>query len=112
MKRKKTAWSRLSAEAGVRGVWQLMTLEIQCFIAARNQPCKAGSEQLQAQLSVLAKPNLPNPFQYITGSDIEEAANMVQSNDNEDIDIEVCTSLRFTLLFTNFVSHPTTRANY
>ena len=92
-------WSRLSAEAGVRGVWQLMTLEIQCFIAARNQPCKAGSEQLQAQLSVLNEPNLQNPFQDITDLDVEQGndANMVDPDDNEDIDIELLKSLGFAI---------------
>ena len=55
-----------------------------------------GPEQLPAQLSVLDEPNLPNPFQDITDSDIEEA-NMVDPDDNKDIDIELWTSLRFAM---------------
>ena len=66
----------------------------------KGQPCEAGSEQLQAQLSVVDEPNLPKPFQVITDLDIEEAndANMVNPNDDEDIDIELrMTSLGFAL---------------
>ena len=45
------------------------------------------SSLIQAQLSVLDEPNLPNPFQLITYSDIEEANNaMVDPDDDEDID--------------------------
>ena len=71
---------------------------IHCF--KKGQPCEAGSEQLQAQLSVVDEPNLPKPFQVITDLDIEEAndANMVDPNDDEDIDIELrMTSLGFAL---------------
>ena len=52
---------------------------------------EAGSEQLQAQLSVLDEPNLPNPFQVITDSDIEEAndTNVIDPGADEDIDIEL-----------------------
>ena len=62
---------------------------IHCF--KKGQPCKVGSEQLQAQLSALVESNVPNPFQAITDSDIEQAndANMVDSDDDEDIDIEL-----------------------
>ena len=64
--------------------------KIHCF--KEGQPCEAGSEQLQAQLSVLDEPNLPNPFQDITDSDIEEAteeSNMVDQDDDEDIVIDL-----------------------
>ena len=49
------------------------------------------SEQLQAQLSVLDEPNLPNSFQDNGESDIEEVnvADMVDLDDNEDIDTEL-----------------------
>ena len=60
--------------------------KIHCF--KEGQPCEAWSEQLQSQLSVLDEPNLPNPFQDITDSDIEEAteeSNMVDQDDDEDI---------------------------
>ena len=53
-----------------------MALEIQEFIASKKgQPCEAGAEQLEAQLSMLNEPNLPNPLQVITDSDIKEANN-------------------------------------
>ena len=64
--------------------------KIHCFKEGRH--CEAGSEQLQAQLSVLDEPNLPNPFQDITHSDIEEAteeSNMVDQDDDEDIVIDL-----------------------
>lgn len=51
-----------------------MTLKIRrihCF--KDGQPCKAAAEQLKAQLAVLDEPTLPDPFQAITNSDIEEA---------------------------------------
>ena len=51
------------------------------------------------QLSVLDEPNLPNPFQDITDSDTEEVndVKMVVPDDNEDIGIELWTSLAFAV---------------
>ena len=65
---------------------------IHCF--KKPQPCQARSEQLQAQLSVLDEPNLPNSFQDNGESDIEEVnvASMVDLDDNEDIDTELWTN--------------------
>ena len=65
---------------------------IHCF--KKRQPCQARSEQLQAQLSVLDEPNLPNSFQDNGESDIEEVnvASMVDLDDNEDIDTELWTN--------------------
>lgn len=63
--------------------------EIHCF--KRGQPCEAGAEQLKAQLSVLDEQTLPDPFQAITNSDIEEAGDentMVLESDS-DVDIEL-----------------------
>ena len=62
--------------------------EIHCFKI--GQPCKAGAEQLEAQLSVLDEPNLPNPFQVITNLGIEEASdeNKITLDEGSDIDIE------------------------
>jgi len=39
----------------------------------------------------LDEPNLPNPFQVVTDSNIEEAndTNMVDPDDEEDIDIKL-----------------------
>ena len=42
---------------------------IQCF--KNGQSCEEGSEQLK--LSLLDKASLPNPFQVITESDVDEA---------------------------------------
>ena len=66
--------------------WNLL---IHCL--KKRQPCQARSEQLQAQLSVLDEPNLPNSFQDNGESDIEEVnvADMVDLDDNEDIDTEL-----------------------
>jgi len=62
---------------------------IHCF--KKGQPCEAGLEQLQAQLSILDEPNLPKPFQVITDLYIEEAnhGNRVDPDDDEDIDIKL-----------------------
>ena len=96
-----TAWSRLSADVipksfkscalnlAVDGTEDSM---IHCF--KKGQPCKAGSDQLQAQLSVLDEPNLPNPFVVITDSDVEEAndANLsvaIDPDDDDDIDVKL-----------------------
>ena len=96
-----TAWSRLSADVisksfkscalnlAVDGTEDSM---IHCF--KKGQPCEAGSDQLQAQLSVLDEPNLPNPFIVVTDSDVEEAndANLsvaIDPDDDDDIDVEL-----------------------
>ena len=93
-----TAWSRLSTDVIAKS-FKSCALNlavdgsedsvIHCF--KKGQPCEARSEQLQAQLSVLDEPNLPNTFQDITDSDIEEAndANIVDPDDDEDINIEL-----------------------
>ena len=65
---------------------------IHCF--KKGQPCEAGSDQLQVQLSVLDEPNLPKPFIVITDSDVEEAddANLsvaIDPDDDDDIDVEL-----------------------
>ena len=62
---------------------------IHCF--KNGQSCEEGSEQLQAQFSVLDEPSLPNPFQVITESDVDKASceNIVDPDDNERIDIEL-----------------------
>ena len=96
-----TAWSRLSADVisksfkscalnlAVDGTEDSM---IHCF--KKGQPCEAGSDQLQVQLSVLDEPNLPKPFIVITDSDVEEAddANLsvaIDPDDDDDIDVEL-----------------------
>ena len=78
-----------------------------------------GSEQLQVQLSVLDEPNLPNPLQVITDSDIEEAndANMVDPDGDEDIDNKSALGqMRLVsysqTLFSIFNMFNTPRANY
>ena len=62
--------------------------EIHCF--KKGQPCGAGAEQLKTQLSVLDEPTLPDPFQAITNSDIEEASdeNTMVLDEDSDVDIE------------------------
>lgn len=92
-----TAWSRLSVDVIAKSFRSCALnlavdgsedSEIHCF--KKGQPCEAGSEQLQAQLSVLDELNLPNPFQVITDSDIEEANdNAIDLDEDEDIDIEL-----------------------
>ena len=60
---------------------------IHCF--KKGQPCEAGSDQLQAKLSILDEPNLPNPFNVIADSDVEEAndANLsVAIDPDHDVD--------------------------
>ena len=69
-----------------------MTLKILKFYSfKKGQLCEAGAEQLEAQLSVLNEPNLPNPFQVITDWDIEEADDdeAMTRSQNSDIDIEL-----------------------
>ena len=94
-----TAWSRLSVDVTVkyfkscalnRAVDGSEDSNIHCF--KKVQPWEGGSEQLKAKLSVLNEPSLPNPFQDITDSDIEEATeniNIVDLDDDEDIDIDI-----------------------
>ena len=65
---------------------------IDCF--KKGQPCEAGSDQLQVQLSILDEPNLPNPFIVITDSDVEEANNAnlsvaIDPDDDDDIAVEL-----------------------
>ena len=57
----------------------------------KGPPCEAGAEQLKAQLSVLDEPTLPDPFQAITNSDIEEAGdeNTMVLDEDSDVDIEL-----------------------
>ena len=96
-----TAWSWLSADV-ISKSFKSSALNlavdgtedsvIHCF--KKGQPCKAGSDQLQAQLSVLDEPNLPNPFIVITDSDVEKAndANLsvaIDPDDDDDIDVEL-----------------------
>ena len=93
-----TAWSRLSTDVIAKS-FKSCALNlavdgsedsvIHCF--KKGQICEARSEHLQAQHSVLDEPNLPNTFQDITDSDIEEAndANIVDPDDDEDINIEL-----------------------
>ena len=75
-----TAWSRLSADVIAKSFKSCslnLTVdgseesEFHCF--KKGQPCEAGAEQLDAQLSVLNEPNHTNPFQVITDSYINEA---------------------------------------
>ena len=64
-------------------------------LTKKGQPCEVGLEQLQAPLSVLDEPNLPNPFPIITVLDIEEANDaiiIVDPDDDEDINIELWTT--------------------
>ena len=92
-----TAWSRLSTDVIAKSFKSCALnlaidgsedSEIHCF--KKGQPCEAGAEQLEAQLSVLDEPNLPNPFQVITDSDIEEAndENKITLDEDSDIDVE------------------------
>ena len=77
---------------------------IYCF--KKGRPCEAGSEQLQAQLSVLDETNLPNSFHDNIESDIEVVndASMVDLDDNEDIDTELWISLGFAIAQTDYIS--------
>ena len=82
-----TAWSRLSANEIAKS-FKSCALNlavdgsedsvIHCF--KKGQPCEAGSEQLQAQLSALDESNLANPSQVITDSDIEDANDANDAN--------------------------------
>ena len=93
-----TAWARLSTEV-ITKPFKFCTLnlafdgsqdsEIHCF--NEGQPCEARAEQLKAQLSLLDEPTLPDPFQAITNSDIEEASNenTMVLDKNSDVDIEL-----------------------
>ena len=93
-----TAWARLPTEVITKSL-KSCTLNlavdgsqdsaIHCF--KKGQPCEARAEQLKAQLSMLDEPTLPDPFQAITNSDIEEARNentMVLDEDSH-VDIEL-----------------------
>ena len=57
----------------------------------KGQPCEAGAEQLKAQISVLDEPTLPDLFQVITNSDIEEASdeNTMMLDEDSGVDIEL-----------------------
>ena len=61
------------------------------IVFMKGPPCEAGAEQLKAQLSVLDEPTLPDPFQAITNSDIEEAGdeNTMVLDEDSDVDIEL-----------------------
>lgn len=92
-----TAWSRLSTDVIAKSfkscalnlaVDGFEDSEIHCF--KKGQPSEAGAKQLEAQLSMLNQPNLPNPFQVITNSDIEEVndENKITLDEDSDIDVE------------------------
>ena len=91
-----TAWSQLSTDVIAKS-FKSCSLnltadvsedsEIHCF--KKGQPCGAGTEQLEAQLSVLNEPNLPDPFQVITESCINEANDDKTTTVNEDCDIDI-----------------------
>ena len=63
--------------------------KIHCF--KKGETCEAGTEQVKMQLSVLDKPNLPNPFMEINHSDTEEAdeMNIIDNDSDVDSDIDV-----------------------
>ena len=93
-----TAWARLPTEVITKSFKSLASnlavdgsqdSEIHCFM--KGPPCEAGAEQLKAQLSVLDEPTLPDPFQAITNSDIEEAGdgNTMVLDEDSDVDIEL-----------------------
>ena len=92
-----TAWSWLSTDVIAKsfksGALNLAVdgfddSEIHCL--KKGQACEVGAEQLEAQLSILDEPNLPNPFQVITDSDIEEVndENKITLDEDSDIDVE------------------------
>ena len=63
--------------------------EIHCF---HERPAmRSRSRAVEAQLSVLDEPTLPDPFQAITNSDIEEAGdeNTMVLDEDSDVDIEL-----------------------
>ena len=91
-----TAWARLPTEAITKSFKSFalnlavdgsQDSEIHCF--KKGHPCEVGAEQLKAQLSVLDEPTLPDPFQAITNSDIEEAGdeNTMVLDEDSDVDI-------------------------
>ena len=93
-----TAWARLPTEVITKSFKSLASnlavdgsqdSEIHRFM--KGPPCEAGAEQLKAQLSVLDEPTLPDPFQAITNSDIEEAGdeNTMVLDEDSDVDIEL-----------------------
>lgn len=57
--------------------------KIHCF--KKGQPCEAGADQLEAQLSVLNEANLPNPFPFEEAND----DNRMTLNEDYDIDIKI-----------------------
>ena len=91
-----TAWAGLPTEAITKSFKSFalnlavdgsQDSEIHCF--KKGSPCEVGAEQLKAQLSVLDEPTLPDPFQAITNSDIEEAGdeNTMVLDEDSDVDI-------------------------
>ena len=88
-----TAWARLSPEI-IANSFKSCGLNlntdgsddglIHCF--KEKQPCEAGAEILKSQLSVLDESQLPNPFEGITDSDVEEADNLIQLDEDQDED--------------------------
>ena len=92
-----TAWSWLSTDVVAKSFKSCaLNLAVDGFedsethCLKKGQPCEAGAEQLKAQLSILDEPNLPNPFQVITDSDIEEVndENKITLDEDSDIDVE------------------------
>lgn len=92
-----TAWSWLSTDVVAKSFKSCaLNLAVDGFedsethCLKKGQPCEVGAEQLEAQLSILDEPNLPNPFQVITDSDIEEVndENKITLDENSDIDVE------------------------
>ena len=93
-----TAWSRLSTDHAIAKSFTSCALNLavdgsedsEIHYFKKGQPREAGAEQLEAQLSVLDELNLPNPFQVITDSDIEETndENKITLKEDSDIDVE------------------------
>lgn len=92
-----TAWSWLSTDVVAKSFKSCaLNLAVDGFedsethCLKKGQPCEVGAEQLEAQLSILDEPNLPNPFQVITDSDIEEVndENKITLDEDSDIDVE------------------------
>ena len=92
-----TAWSWLSTDVIAKSFMSCaLNLavdgfedpEIHCL--KKSQPCEVGAEHLEVQLSIMNEPNLPNPFQVITDSDIEEVnhENKITLDEDSDIDVE------------------------
>lgn len=92
-----TAWSWLSTDVVAKSFKSCaLNLAVDGFedsethCLKKGQPCEVGGEQLEAQLSILDEPNLPNPFQVIIDSDIEEVndENKITLDEDSDIDVE------------------------